>query len=95
MAEPDRFEVLLPAATSAANGVIEQLVEAARRETTERVESWKERASAWEHEASALIQRSALRDRRAEVAKEQEVADALLPQQILVRPLLVVVGGDE
>lgn len=89
-----RFEGLLPAAIHAANGVVEQLVTAARDETVARVESWKERASAWEQEAAALVQRSPLRDRRAEVAKEQELADALLPQQILVRPLLVVVGGE-
>ena len=44
--------------------------------------------------AEALVQRSTLRDRRAEVAKEQELADTLLPQQILVRPLLVVVGDE-
>lgn len=90
----DRFEKLLPAAIHAANGVVDQLVTAARDETVARVESWKERASAWEHEAEALVQRSTLRDRRAEVAKEQELADTLLPQQILVRPLLVVVGDE-
>jgi hypothetical protein len=90
----DRFEKLLPAAIHAANGVVEQLVTAARDETVARVESWKDRASAWEHEAEVLVQRSTLRDRRAEVAKEQELADTLLPQQILVRPLLVVVGDE-
>jgi hypothetical protein len=90
----DRFEKLLPAAIHAANGVVEQLVTAARDETVARVESWKERASAWEHEAEALVQRSTLRDRRAEVAKEQELADTLLPQQVLVRPLLVVAGNE-
>ena len=91
----DRFEALIPSAIHAANGVVEQLVTAARDETVARVESWKQRASAWEDEADALVQRSALRDRRAEVAKEQELADALLPQQILIRPLLVVAGGDD
>lgn len=92
--DPGRFDALLAPAVDSAGGAVHGLVQAARADTVARVESWKRRATAWEHDAEALIQRSALRDRRAEIAQEQDIAEALLPQQVLVRPLLVVAGSE-
>ncbi|MDO4606611.1 MAG: helicase-related protein, partial [Bowdeniella nasicola] len=58
------------------------------------LERWLERAERWDEEAGALVQRSELRERRDQVAKEHELATQMKPAQQLVRPLLVIVPED-
>jgi len=70
---------------------ISTVVDAAERATRARVEAWAERVSKWDEEADVLAQRSEIRERRSLVAGEKEIAESLLPDQRLVRPLLVVV----
>lgn len=67
------------------------LVGPAEQEVRSRVEDWFERVTQWEVRAAREAQRLEIRDRSAMVAKEREVAESLLPDQQLVRPLLVVV----
>lgn len=70
------------------------VTDAAERSVRERVAAWQERVRAWEHDADALVQRHEVRDRRAAVDDERRIAEEMLPEQHLVRPLLVVVGED-
>ena len=48
----------------------------------------------WDEDADALIQRKDLVQRRVSVQKEKEIADRMVPERQLVRPLLVVVPAD-
>ena len=93
--DPARFEAFIGPAMAAGAAQMDQLVEAARSDTTDRVKQWQDRSRSWERDADALISRSTLRDRRADIEQELELAAEMLPQQLLVRPLLVVAGGDE
>ena len=92
--EPSRFEAFIGPALEAGTKQMEQLVEAARADTIARVGSWQERSRSWERDADALVSRATLRERRSDVEQEAQLADEMLPQQLLVRPLLVVEGGD-
>lgn len=74
-----------------ARGTLSVVVDAAEKDTRARVEAWADRVNQWDDEADALIQRSEVRERRSLVAGEKEIAESLLPDQRLVRPLLVVV----
>ena len=67
---------------------------AAQDAITERVEEWSRRVTDWTAEADALIQRSALRQRRVSIQEEQAIAARMVPERQLVRPLLVVVPQD-
>jgi superfamily II DNA or RNA helicase len=67
------------------------LVTEAERATRERVAQWVDRTTTWEHEAATLTQRQDLKQRRRAVVEERDMASAMLPDQRLVRPLLVVV----
>jgi superfamily II DNA or RNA helicase len=79
--------------------LLSTLVEAAEADVRRRVEEWFERVTEWEARAAREAQRLEIRDRTAMVAREREVAESLLPDQRLVRPLLVVVpsstGGQQ
>jgi superfamily II DNA or RNA helicase len=74
-----------------ARETLSAVVDAAERATRSRVEAWADRVSKWDREADALVQRSGIRERRSLVVGEKEIAESLLPDQRLVRPLLVVV----
>jgi len=58
------------------------------------VQEWSRRAANWDEDADALIQRKDLVQRRVSVQKEKEIADRMVPERQLVRPLLVVVPAD-
>ena len=68
--------------------------ESAEKAVHDRVAAWQRRVQEWEHESDALVQRSEIKDRRSAVDDERRIADDMLPEQRLVRPLLVVVGED-
>ena len=70
---------------------VKNLVHAAETATRDRVKRWSARTQSWDDEAGALIQRSEVRDRRLIVEAENEMAQTMLPDRTLVRPLLVVV----
>ncbi|MFC6287574.1 DEAD/DEAH box helicase [Nocardioides sp. GCM10027113] len=90
----DHLDTLQPyVAPAVAQGheVLGTVVDAAEAEVRKRVEAWFDRVHQWEARADEEAQRLQLRDRRALVESEREVAASLLPDQRLVRPLLVVV----
>ena len=67
------------------------VVDAAEKDTRARVEAWADRVNKWDDQADVLVQRSEIKERRSLVVGEKEIAESLLPDQRLVRPLLVVV----
>jgi superfamily II DNA or RNA helicase len=73
---------------------VKNLVLAAETATRDRVHRWSARTQSWDDDAGALIQRSEVRDRRLIVEAENEMAQTMLPDRTLVRPLLVVVPRD-
>nr|WP_281166927.1 C-terminal helicase domain-containing protein [Aestuariimicrobium kwangyangense] len=74
-----------------ARETLSTVVDAAENDTRARVEAWANRVNRWDDESHALVQRSEIRDRRSGVLGEKEIAESLLPDQRLVRPLLIVV----
>lgn len=56
----------------------------------QRLADWLERAERWSAESSALVQRAEVRERQDRVKAEQELAEDMRPEQLLVRPLLVI-----
>lgn len=87
----DDLTTYVAPAVRKARELLATVVHAARRDTEERVQSWADRVNKWDDEAGRLIQRSDIRERRSVVAGEKEIAESLLPDQQLVRPLLVVI----
>lgn len=84
-------------AVEAARKTLGTVVASAEQSTRDRVARWSERVHRWDTEAGELIQRAELRDRKLRVDQEKEIAAAMLPDQQLVRALLLVVpteGGD-
>jgi hypothetical protein len=86
----DLTQYVAPAVRQARE-TLSAVVDAAEKSTRARVEAWADRVKQWDHEADALVQRSEIRERRTLVVGEREIAESLLPDQRLVRPLLVVV----
>jgi hypothetical protein len=74
-----------------AREALSAVVDAAEQDTRTRVQAWADRVNRWDDEAEVLVQRSELRERRSLVSGEKEIAESLLPDQRLVRPLLIVV----
>lgn len=74
-----------------AREMLAAVVDAAEKDTRARVEAWADRVNKWDDQADALVQRSDVRERRSLVLGEKEIAESLLPDQRMVRPLLVVV----
>nr|WP_245627420.1 DEAD/DEAH box helicase [Kribbia dieselivorans] len=78
-------------AVDAARDTLNTVVDAAAEATRHRVDAWASRVRRWDDEAGALVQRADVKERRSIVAAERDVADSLLPDQRLIRPLLLVV----
>ncbi|RKQ90893.1 type III restriction/modification enzyme restriction subunit [Solirubrobacter pauli] len=95
VAELTELTAYVAPAVKQARTFLSTVVSAIEAATSERVSSWAERVQRWDHAADSLAQRSEVRDRRALVAGEKEIAESLLPDQRLVRPLLVVVPKGE
>jgi hypothetical protein len=81
-------------AVEAARKTLGTVVASAEQSTRDRVDRWSERVHRWDTEAGELIQRAELRDRKLRVDQEKEIAAAMLPDQQLVRPLIVVVAAE-
>jgi hypothetical protein len=74
--------------------MLDQLFSAATDSVVERVQEWSERVSQWDAEAVSQVQRQEVKVRRSLVDEEKEIADAMLPDQKTIRPLLLVVPAD-
>jgi superfamily II DNA or RNA helicase len=94
VAEIDALRPLIAHAARSAAAEMTAVFAAAQDAITGRVEEWSRRVTDWTVEAEALIQRSALRQRRVSVQEEQAIAARMVPERQLVRPLLIVVPQD-
>jgi hypothetical protein len=88
------LQPLIALAVRAAGANMTVVFGAAQESITARVQEWSRRAADWEDDAEALAQRKDLVQRRVSVQKEKEIADRMVPERQLVRPLLVVVPAD-
>lgn len=87
----ESLQPLVAAAVKSADAAADQHEAAIRQETARRIDEWVTRSQKWTAEADALIQRADLKDRKARVAEEKELALAMNPERRLTRPLIVVV----
>ena len=90
----DVLQPLIAHAVRAARTDMNAVFGATQKSITGRVQEWSRRAVHWEEDADALIQRQDLVKRRVSVQKEKEIADRMVPERQLVRPLLIVVPAD-
>ena len=90
----DALRPLIARAVRAVGTEMSAVFGAAQESITNRVQEWSRRAVDWDAGADALIQRKDLVQRRVSVQKEKEIADKMVPERQLVRPLLVVVPAD-
>jgi hypothetical protein len=91
VAGTDTLRPLIASAVRAVGTEMSAVFGAAQDAITRRVQEWSRRAVDWDEDADALIQRRDLIQRRVSVHKEKEIADRMVPERQLVRPLLVVV----
>jgi superfamily II DNA or RNA helicase len=89
-----KLQPLIATAAREGTNVMNHVFSEAEAVITARVSAWSHRAVDWENDASALIQRREVVDRRNTVQEEQKIAAAMVPERQLVRPLLVVVPAD-
>jgi superfamily II DNA or RNA helicase len=94
VARIDALRRLIAHAVQAAGTEMTAVFGAAQESITSRVQEWSRRTANWDEDAGALIQRRDLVQRRVSVQKEKEIADMMVPERQLVRPLLVVVPAD-
>lgn len=87
----DQLQPLVANAVKSAEVVVAGQIEAIKVETRDRIKRWVERSARWEQEASALVQRKELKDRKAQVSDEAKEARKMNPDRTLIRPLLVVI----
>jgi hypothetical protein len=85
---------LIAHAVRAAGTEMTAVFGAAQESIASRVREWSRRAVDWDEDAEALVQRKDLIQRRVSVQKEKEIADRMVSERQLVRPLLVVVSAD-
>jgi superfamily II DNA or RNA helicase len=85
---------LIRPAVAAATTYVRQVFTASEKKAQVRAEDWSARAGTWQDEAKAGTQRELFVQRRATVAEEQVLADAMAPDRQLVRPLLLVLPAD-
>ena len=90
----EALQPLIPNAVRSAAAEMAAVFAAAQDAITGRVAEWSRRVTDWTVEADALIQRSALRQRRVSVQEEKAIAARMVPERQLVRPLLIVVSQD-
>jgi superfamily II DNA or RNA helicase len=94
VAEAGELRPLIAHAVRSATAEMAAVVAAAQDAITGRVQEWSRRVTDWTVAADALTQRSDLRQRRVSIGEEQAIADRMVPERQLVRPLLVVVPAD-
>lgn len=91
IADASALNALMPAAVAQADEALKPAFAAARQQAEAHVAAWVQRAQTWSEQADAISQRLNLRDRRATVEEEQQLADERSPDRPFIRPLLVVV----
>ncbi|WP_235532660.1 helicase-related protein [Nocardioides sp. Root140] len=77
-------------AVRAARVLLDQLLKAASESVTARVDAWNDRVSDWQASAALEAQRLDLKERRLRVEDEKAIAESMRPDQLTVRPLLLV-----
>ena len=88
---------LSPLVTAAVRNAEDQMrmtFDAHEADVRTRVDSWSRRAAQWSAQAAELVQRETIRQRRLGVEEEERLAQGMMPDRQLVRPLLVVLPGD-
>ncbi|MGO4593130.1 helicase-related protein [Leifsonia sp. 2TAF2] len=91
----DELQAIIAPAVSQAISQMRTLAAAAGEDVHRRVAEWSDRVDQWQQAATGLTQIAELRSRRTTVEQERQIAESMLPEQTLVRPLLVVVpAGD-
>lgn len=86
---------LISYAYAQAESAIDGLMSASREDITTRVRQWARRVDDWATEAAGFTQIKALRQRTRTVEQEREIATSMLPNQQLIRPLLVAMPASE
>lgn len=93
---PDNYADVIASAVDAAQGQLVPTLNAAENQAKERIENWAKRADAWERGKSDIEQYSPTLDRSAElISEERQLMNALLPDQQLVRPLVLILPNGE
>ncbi|ROR93799.1 SNF2 domain-containing protein [Salana multivorans] len=87
----DELDRYISTAVDAAAAAVDVQVNAIRAQTSERVNRWQQRVHDWEKQAEGRTLFTALRERRGVIEQERRLADSMLPDRTLIRPLLVVV----
>jgi len=91
----DELQAIIAPAVSQAMSQMRTLAAAAGEDVHRRVAEWSDRVDQWQQAATGLTQIAELRSRRTTVEQERQIAESMLPEQTLVRPLLVVVPADD
>lgn len=91
----EQFQPLIPAAVDHADRALDAVMQAATQRAEERIARWSARSDEWQARADEVTQRELVRARRLTVAQEKQVIEDMRPTRRLVRPLLVVVPGEQ
>lgn len=86
---------LIAPAVRKAEAAMRQQSDAVAADVERRVDAWSTRVADWERRADAMNQIASLKQRRTTVEQERAIAESMKPDQVLVRPLVVVVPGEE
>lgn len=86
---------LIAPAVRKAEAAMRQQSDAVAADVERRVDAWSTRVADWERRADAMNQIASLKQRRTTVEQERAIAESMKPDQVLVRPLVVVVPGGE
>ncbi len=93
-AEVAGLQPLIAAAVHETESFMRNQVVSVTKMIEQRVADWQRRLASWQESADDRAQIPQLRERRAEIASENELAESMLPQHLSVRPLLVVLPAD-
>ncbi|KAB1643676.1 DEAD/DEAH box helicase [Gulosibacter chungangensis] len=87
----DELQGLIAPAVEQSLAYADSLLGAIGSSVEQRVEGWLERLDQWQQNAKQLAQRQELTQRRDAITDEEQLAEAMRPHHMSVRPLLVVV----
>ncbi len=87
----ERLQPVISPAVDHANRQMAALADAASADVRRRVEQWSDRVDQWQQRATGMAQVAGLKNRSTTVNDERKIAESMLPEQTLVRPLIVVV----
>ena len=92
---PDDYADLISSAVDAARGQLVPTLDAAETQARQRIRAWSERADAWQQGRSDVDHYSSTLARSERlIADERQLVNALMPDQQLVRPLVLILPSD-